>query len=133
MKNIIFGSLLLGLIGIGLMGCEKEQFTNPNIKKLDRTSHVNNTETTARPTVVYANLSCQLENGEWGCQCIIDSEVSDCSMQTECTAQSTLKNYEEVLNAMFTQEEIQYRAINKVRIVEPELIDALKKDGFPLK
>jgi hypothetical protein len=54
-------------------------------------------------------------------------------MPTECVSESYLPNYSEALNAMFTEEEIQYRTNNKVRITEPELIEALKKDNFPIK
>lgn len=85
------------------------------------------------PMVVYANLSCQLPDGSWGCQCAITASDDDCEVQTECTSADNLPAYKEALLSMFSEDEINLRAANKVRITEPVLINALKKDGFPVK
>ena len=83
--------------------------------------------------VVYANLSCTTKDGKPGCECTATNTDDDCDMPTPCIAESHLPNYTDALKAMFTDTEIQYRTNNKVRITEPKLIEALKKDKFPLK
>lgn len=83
--------------------------------------------------VVYANLSCTTKDGKPGCECTITTTENDCDMPTPCIAESYLPNYTDALKAMFSDAEIQYRTNNKVRITEPKLIEALKKDKFPLK
>jgi len=83
--------------------------------------------------VVYANLHCTTKDGKSGCECTITTTDDDCDMPTPCIAESYLPNYTDALKAMFTDAEIQYRTKNKVRITELKLIEALKKDKFPLK
>jgi hypothetical protein len=129
MKKLIYGTLFLALLGIGIAGCKKESITPQN-----PASDINSeTQVLKKGGVVYANLSCDLPNGQTGCQCTITQSDDDCSLQTDCTAQSSLPNYSHELEAMFTQQEIRDRAINRVRITEPELIDALRLDNFPVK
>lgn len=129
MKKLFFGSLFSIFIGIILIGCNKEQIKPQPTTANEESSNV----AFKKGGVVYANLSCKLPNGETGCQCAITQSDDDCSLVTECTAQSTLLNYDTALKNMFTYAEIQKRAINNVRITEPELIVALKLDNFPLK
>lgn len=129
MKSIIYGISFLALVGTFIVGCQKEQLV-PQIK----TSIVESDDPGLnKNAVVYANLSCTMENGESGCECVITQSDDDCSLQTPCTAQSTLPNYNNTLEALFTQEQILERARDRVRITEPELIEALKLDNFPLK
>ncbi|MFN3755576.1 MAG: hypothetical protein ACK4RM_01345 [Flavobacterium sp.] len=129
MKKLIFGGLFLALVGIVFVGCNKEQIIQQNSSEIDESNQMQ----LKSNAVVYANLSCELPNGETGCQCTITQSDDDCELQTACTAQSSLPNYSDALEEMFTREEIQYRARNNVRITERELIEALKKDRFPLK
>lgn len=129
MKRLIFEMLFLALVGIAFIGCTKEQIIQQNSSGIDELNQFRYSSN----NVVYANLSCELPNGETGCQCTITESDDDCELQTVCTAQSSLTNYSLALRAMFTSEEIQSRARKNVRITERELIAALKKDGFPLK
>lgn len=129
MKKLILKGLFLFLIGMISLGCEKEQMAPQNTNEL----YNSDTQVIKANGVVYANLSCELPNGQTGCQCTITQSDDDCELQTDCKAQSTLSNYNSALQAMFTLEEIQTRARNRVRITEPELIEALKRDKFPLK
>jgi hypothetical protein len=123
MKKLLSGGLFLALVGFAFVGCDKEQIFDDELNQMQRKSNA----------VVYANLSCTTRDGKDGCQCTITQSDDDCDMPTECVSESYLPNYREALNAMFTEEEIQYRTNNKVRITEPELIEALKKDNFPIK
>lgn len=129
MKKLIFGVLFLASVGITFIACNKEQIIEQNSTGIVESNNVH----LKAKGVVYANLSCTLPNGETGCQCTITESDDDCELQTPCTAQSALPNYSDALEQMFTSHEIQSRARNNVRITEPDLIDALKKDGFPLK
>jgi hypothetical protein len=77
----------------------------------------------------YSLLSCDLPNGETGCECTPGMEY-DCSPESPCTAQSSYPTYSNVLHQMFSEEEIAARGENKVRIIEEELRDALRSDGL---
>mgnify|MGYP007047847656 CR=1 FL=1 len=77
----------------------------------------------------YSLLSCELPNGETGCECTPGMEY-DCSPESPCTAESAYPTYSNVLHQMFSEEEIAERSDNKVRIIEEELRDALRSDGL---
>lgn len=85
------------------------------------------------PIVVYGLMTCYFDDGSTGCECIIVQDLDDCSLQTECSQANQLSNYYQKLHEIFSPDEIQQRAINHVRITEPVLLDALKRDGFPIK
>ncbi len=127
MKKLIYGTLFLTLVGIGVIGCQKEHISQ------QQTSGSAESVTQVLKSVVYASLTCELANGQTGCQCAVTQSDDDCSEQTACTAQSLLPNYSHTLATMFTAKQIQDRADHKVRITEPDLIAALKLDNFPLK
>jgi hypothetical protein len=129
MKTLIFRQLSVVFAVIILMSCNKEQLLpQKNSEAKETIQQLNKTA-----AVVYANLSCDLPNGETGCECTITSSDDDCELQTSCTAQSSLVHYDAVLQEMFTPEEILFRARTKVRITETKLKDALRLDRFPLK
>lgn len=129
MKKLSISGLFLWIIGIILLGCTKNEMLQQN--SMDKP--ISNGTISIKSGVVYANLSCDLPNGLTGCQCTITQSDDDCSVQTECVVQSSLPNYNNALESMFTYEQIQDRANNNVRITEPLLIKALKLDHFPLK
>lgn len=121
---------VLSILAIGMIlitSCQQEEL---NIDEYFNLSGKGNKEKSA---VVYANLSCELEGGGDGCECVITTSDDDCDMQTECKPSSMFPTYDSVLNVLFTPQEIEYRAANRVRITERELIMALKNDGYPLK
>lgn len=111
---------------MSIISCTKEQVLSDNTVQADQ-------QLFKTAAVVYANLSCELPDGGTGCECTITQSDDDCELQTSCTAQSSLVHYSAALQDMFTPEEILFRARTKVRITEPRLIDALKRDRFPLK
>jgi len=135
MKKLFKGALFLAIIGTVIVGCEKEE-VNPAIESISQTS-MNDSKSSNQNSkamdVVYGNNSCTLANGETGCKCEIVQDNDDCSLQTDCKAESELHNYSTVLHSMFTPAEIENRAANGTRITEPELREALVLDGFPLK
>ncbi len=129
MKQLIFVGLSLASVGLMFSSCTKEQIKQQNPSDLIMSNQIQFKSN----GVVYANLTCELPNGENGCQCTITQTDDDCELPTDCTAQTSLREYSAALEEMFTQSEIQNRVKNHVRITEPKLIEALKKDNFPLK
>lgn len=115
----------MGIAGAILISCKKEDTTVLDVKP-DINIHKSG-------NIVYANLSCELPNGGYGCQCVQTTSDDDCDMPTECKESSSYPTYDSVLHVMFTPSEIRLRARNRVRITEPELIQALRNDGYPLK
>lgn len=113
-----------------LVSCSKNDEVTPNqTATIKKKSLV----TQSAPRVVYANLACKLDDGRDGCQCAITESDDDCSEQTSCAPSSDFPHYDDVLHQLFTNTEIDKRAANGVRITEPQLIEALIIDGYPLK
>ncbi len=82
---------------------------------------------------VYGSLSCVTKEGKAGCECTFTVADNDCELLTDCIPIEDLSTYDSVLHTMFTEEEIMERANSGTRIVEPELVEALRADGFPVK
>lgn len=80
----------------------------------------------------YGSWSCELANGDDGCECTMTYNDDECSLVTDCTASSNLVNYNAELQNMFSPAEIANRAANGVAISEQPLKDALFLDGFPI-
>lgn len=109
-----------------LISCSKNQDSISQLELVDPKA------LSAEVGVVYENLSCELEDGTTGCECVITQTNEDCEVETSCTSSSLLQNYNTVLQQMFSPAEIIMRAQTHVRITEPELINALRQDGWPL-
>jgi hypothetical protein len=119
--------LILVTFSLILFSCKKEEFNSLNESK------ENSMNSSAYNAVVYASISCIMPNGKPGCTCKIVTDNDDCSLQTPCTPNSAFIHYNRLLTKRFTPEEIIYRSENNIKITEPELLRALKKDGFPIK
>lgn len=136
-KKVLLKGLFFSLLIASIVGCKKDDMlvskSDDYIKSESGTLINDEDSIVSRAYVVYATMSCQLENGKAGTQCAITQTDDDCSEQTACKAEVELENYSKALHSMFNPEEIDERAKRGVRITEPELIEALKKDGFPLK
>ncbi len=111
---------------LALVSCSKNQHS------ISRLELVNPKVLSTEIGVVYENLSCELEDGTTGCECVITQTNEDCEVETSCTSSSLLQHYNTVLQQMFSPAEIIMRAQTHVRITEPELIEALQQDGWPL-
>ena len=112
-----------------MMSCTKETLSNSS-----SSNYIEPSNTQGGGAVVYASFSCKTDDGKDGCNCEMTSSDDDCNYVQACkSGEIELSNYWATLNNMFTPEEIEQRSINHVRIVEPELRQALLDDGFPLK
>lgn len=132
-KFILYASMITLFIG-----CSKsEDLLIKSDTKSESTSKgsggTQNAVSSASQMTVYANLACDLANGGSGCNCVITESDDDCSVQTDCSSSTNFPRYDRKLHEMFDATTIESRARLSVRITEPELIEALKEDGYPLK
>ena len=125
MKTAKFSLGLILAIFVTLTSCSKDE----DFESVDSS----NGSPTYDVYIVYGSKNCKTELGEAGVKCVVVTDDDDCDELADCEAKSTLLNYNQALEDMFTDAEIEERANSGVPITEPELRAALILDGFPLK
>lgn len=115
------------MIALLSTGCSKDTTSNPSgSSKID----LSTMQTPGGAGTTYHSYQCPADEGN-GCYCAISPNDEDCERQTDCTSDG-LTNYSAVLNANYTQAEIDFMESTNAPITDPALKQALYDDGFPI-
>ena len=125
MKKLSFMIVATGLLAASVItSCKKEEV---------KTSKQQNNKSNLRGGTTYSSFACQLPGGGSGCECVISTTDENCSLQTSCLAANmNYPSYWALSVSMFTPQELDWRTVNNVPITEPQLLNALLNDGFPI-
>jgi hypothetical protein len=127
MKKISFMIVAVGLLATSVLtSCKKESVSTPIIGK------TNSSNTQKMGGSTYHSFTCDLPGGGQGCNCVISTADENCEIQRECTANSSLSNFNSVLHAKYTQAQIQAMYNPGTIITDVDLNNALLADGFPI-